>query len=413
MFYLIMPHFVGFIGAILGILLGKQHHYYVLCIVSIGLALSWNSKRMLIIGTRLGLAFFIIAFVRSDIVDYPHAGEVCNGYITREMLGAQVVRVVKCETAALVDHDIVVKCSGFKCADLYTYRSVVVEKMRDGRIYGRFGESKLIGKEPYIASFWYRLLKVGQRIKGGLYERYLAQSSETVASMAVSIVFGATNVPVEFSNTMKSLGIVHVMAVSGINITYLLSFLSIFINKLGRGAQGSVKLFVLLILNILVGPSVSLLRATITSVQQVLIKVLGFQSDNVGIFLVLSSILIISPRFLTDYSYLLVTAACIGIYIVAPVVTKPIKQSVLREFLVSMVVWLCVLPMQWVLFKNITWYGGVITFLLAPLVEVVTILGYVIAPFTYISSLLAIPYLLLVSIFVGLSKVFHEFSLVL
>lgn len=134
----------------------------------------------------------------------------------------------------------------------------------------------------------------------------------------------------------------------------------------------------LLFLYFVVGEAVSLTRAIIMVIVGILLKLCGVKMGSWHYFLGISLLLLIDSTYLYDVGYWLVSGACFGVYIGGEFLDKSVKvRGIIKDLLLSILVWLCVVPVQSCIFRGIQPLGVVVGLILAPLVEIVSVLGYV------------------------------------
>jgi len=159
-----------------------------------------------------------------------------------------------------------------------------------------------------------------------LYNDALPQIS---ANLLMGIVFGAKEqFPSNFWNDLQSVGVLHVIAASGMNVTFvsaaLLATLGLFLRRRTALVIGS---FGIIFYVFLVGFQASILRASIMGLLAFGASLLGRQ--NLAVFAVFVSgylLLLYQPSFLFDVGFQLSFLATVGIMYLKPLLDEPVKR---------------------------------------------------------------------------------------
>jgi ComEC/Rec2-related protein len=412
-----MVHFLLFTGGIIGIMLGNHEQYFAigcvlfLCFLSFTSDTKWLKKIRAFLASICLLFFVTIATAWS-----PRSGEYCFGYITKKYAYGGEVSVYKCSKGVPYTARIIVNGVGFSRAELYTCIAATTRDVRKDTPTGVIVEDKPCQGTPWYYWAYYAVLRMGYDIRKQIQERAVSLSSEDVGTLGISILLGADGVNTEIKDRLKYLGILHIMAISGINIRYLLTFVQFILGHSSVKVRELCMNAVLAILYILAGPAISLMRAIVSVLCAKFLRFCGMSFGNKEIYLALWLLLLIDTKMIESYSYILVSFACLGIYIIAPgllsFLPQKIKLPITQEIISSVAVSGVMLPVQYWLFGTVTWLSGVVTLILSPLVEVITIAGYVSLIFMQVpiigDRLIAV-FLQLVAILLFLVNVSHEF----
>jgi ComEC/Rec2-related protein len=324
----------------------------------------------------------LLAVIRTTLTGIPevYVGQRCIGRVLEKYAKGVSVSIDTCGEiggkTGSKGASIYVLCYGKSCPSLYSKIMITVTS-RNG--FGSFsGKGELVKQQyPLVNdSGFYGLLKLGDTYRNG----YFTWLNETIptehAALLTSMLFGETQFPSELKSTMKDLGIVHVIAISGINIRYLQGLVGWITKSLKRRLRALFEWIPLLALFLIVGPAVSLLRAIVSFLWSDLGRKFGVLQRGSAVFVVFALLVLWTPSLLQDAGYWLVSAASAGIYIVVPKIAQISHKDMLKEFMSTMVIWICVTPVQWLIFGEITPIGVVVGLLISPLVEIATIGGY-------------------------------------
>jgi ComEC/Rec2-related protein len=401
-----MVFFLGFVGVIIGILFPEAG------IVSSIFFLLFFMKSKWLKVFRFSVLLIVVCSLRVIFLEMPHSGDTCVGYVKKQAVGYVVVSVYGCDTYLFSSVEIYASTGEIRNPGVYTLVNVFVDTTGE---WGKVIKGRVVAgsvSESFFMQKYLQVLRFGVKVREELYEKCVSISDSDVASLAVSILFGETHMGMEVKDLMKSLGIVHIMAVSGINIVYLLEFLKFITRKRSYTQKTVLAILVLAVLFVIVGESVSLIRAIEMFLLDVFLRICGLRVKKDRFYVVLSVMLLVSPLLLWSYSFLLVSAACFGVYQVADYFERKYqlrRYGSLGEMATSMLIWLTVVPVQWVLFKEVTWFGGIIGIVIAPIIEIATVIGYVTSLFSIYFSVVLYAYLPIISILIGVLKLFHAY----
>lgn len=151
-----------------------------------------------------------------------------------------------------------------------------------------------------------------------IYENNLSPSS---SSLLIGIVFGGNQgMPQKFLTQLRNSGVIHVIAASGMNVTFvataLVSILGIIFK---RQIALTIAIFGILFYAFLAGFEPSIMRATIMSILAITGTLLGRQNYAViFVFITGFVMLFISPFLIIDVGFQLSILATLGILIIKP-----------------------------------------------------------------------------------------------
>ncbi|HSX40754.1 MAG TPA: ComEC/Rec2 family competence protein [Candidatus Saccharimonadales bacterium] len=145
------------------------------------------------------------------------------------------------------------------------------------------------------------------------------------SSLLLGIVFGIKeNMPADFTNSLRTTGVLHVIAASGMNVTMVAGFLTIIFGTLFKRQVGIVlSLFGLLFYAVLAGLEPSILRASVMAGFAFGAQLLGRQTLSVFfLFLTGFVLLVYRPDLVFDVGFQLSFLSTAGILLVKPIVDR-------------------------------------------------------------------------------------------
>lgn len=366
-------------------------------------------------GFRWGLFLSFVAVGLSSFRFSPTTGDVCEGFVSSTFNGGNVVSVYHCGVAGFLPVGITVYCGGLCKDTLYTVVSI---KVVSTKTFGGNVATGVVVGHDLLSRCWFvrevlSILRYGYEFKLAMYESIEGFAGEDVGLVGVGMLFGEIVADSNGkSELFVKLGLAHIFAVSGVNIQYLLSFIEGIIGTKRVRFRDNARAFVAVALGVIVGPTISYLRAILSLFLDFLLSKYGFIPSQYRIFGVLSLLLLSDLSMVARAGYWFVSAACIGVYVVAPQVVFVLesffrKKAVVREILVSVVVWMCVVPVSVSYFQQFSIPGLVLGMLISPLVEVISVVGYVLLPVSVLIPHIGLPYGVLVAVLLALLELFH------
>ncbi|MFZ6022604.1 MAG: ComEC/Rec2 family competence protein [Patescibacteria group bacterium] len=379
-----MPYFLCFLGVLLGTILAMFGHYFAL--FSLVVVSVWASSRFRsVYAGFVWLVLLVFGLIVSGIrasgkaMVVWHLGDTCNGRVVKNYDRNLSVRIDSCLKSSGKGAYIYTKCLGW-CP--MTYQKVNF-RLTSLKSFGKFqGEGIVVTvlsdeQKSSPQDVYYRLLRRFSYVKLVYFSRLREMTSSDVASLVTSMLFGETNISNDLKDVMKGVGMMHVVAISGVNISYLLKFYNLISKRFSYTTRKVGEWVLLLVLYLVVGEVLSLVRALLTLFWAVFIKRVGVVVGENVYWLSMSALLVLDPWNYMDVGYWLVFSACFGVFIVVPFITKKWRISGVRKLLVeNLVVWGCVVPAQIIVFRQISVGSLVLMPVIGPLVEYVSILGY-------------------------------------
>ena len=414
-----MPYFLFWLGCLCGVVSASFTTFVsvlveciVLVLISLAKKLRWRFYGwILFIQLAFALGFLVGVVKQSETIV---AGDICSGYTEKISAKTITVRIESCLSSRADRTLVIVPNHGNKEILRYQLNVVRIQKAsRFGRYVG-VAEFVKTGKVPHsglVSRVTYTLLSLGNAFKynyfGALSEYMPVENS----SLVCSILFGETELQEDVLTTMRETGVLHAIAISGVNISYLLMLLTFVFKAFSRGVRERIDILALCGLYCVVGPAVSLQRAIVMVLVQQFVSFCGGLWSREMFWFCLSLLILLDPGVVQDVGYWFVSAACVGIYVVVPLIKRlNLQNGVLEEIAKTSAVWACVAPVQWVIFSTITPIGILAGFVIAPLIEVVTVFGYasILLRFIPVAGVLVMKVLgVLSSLILWSTRVFH------
>lgn len=243
---------------------------------------------------------------------------------------------------------------------------------------------------------------------------------EPQASLLLGMILGVKGgFPSGFYEALRVTGTLHVVVVSGYNITVL-------INALGRGLTFlTLKTrFFFIVLGILlfiflVGFEPPVIRAAIMGTIALLATVLGRQKDALRAFLIAGVLMaIFNPKWLIDISFQLSFLATLGLIVVLPILDRliPGRGALLREDLITtLAAQVLVWPLIAFKFGQVSILSPIVNALVLWTVPLLTVLGLIVTTLAILirqlGYLLMLPLNLFLTYFVQVVRWFSSLNL--
>ena len=223
------------------------------------------------------------------------------------------------------------------------------------------------------------------------------------ASLLMGIVFGGNQgMPDKFMQDLRSSGVVHVIAASGMNVTFVASALIAILGAvLKRQIALTIAIFGIIFYAFLAGFEPSIVRASIMAIIAFSARLFGRQNlAFISILITGWLMLFISPYLITDIGFQLSFLATLGILLIKPVF--PHKGNILVEDLGTTIsAQIATIPILLAIFGNYGALSIVVNGLVLWTVPILMIfgslallLGFIFAPIGQLFLYLSLPILL-------------------
>lgn len=147
------------------------------------------------------------------------------------------------------------------------------------------------------------------------------------AALLMGMVLGVkADMPFEFKNALRRTSTIHMVVVSGQNLTLLAGIFLSFASLLGRKKTILITLGLVVFYSLLTGFQVPVIRAGIMVLFASIAQIMGRDRDSPWILLTTALLMLIyNPSWIQSISFQLSFLATIGVVIVAPEVIKSLK----------------------------------------------------------------------------------------
>ncbi len=246
--------------------------------------------------------------------------------------------------------------------------------------------------------------------------------NEKEAGLCIGILIGdRENISEDTEDNFKKSNLTHMLAVSGSHITYIITAFSNTIGKKQKKLSKIITIIFLLFFMALTGFTASVMRASIMGIILLIGSLIYRKPDtinNLGISSLI--ILIINPYFIKDIGFLLSYAGTIGIIFLGDLIiniiskipehlknnntsiqTESNKESILKKIVYKLIKYLInsfsitiaanimIIPIMAYSFSTISLTFWISNILAAPIMEIVTIFGFIVYFVSLIFSSLA------------------------
>ena len=200
------------------------------------------------------------------------------------------------------------------------------------------------------------------------------------------------NLPVALKNDLKATSTIHMIVVSGQNLSIVAGFLIGLAGFLGRKKALILSLGLIAFYSILTGFEVPVVRAAIMVSLAYLAQILGRENLSSWIlFLTGGAMLLYNPNWLLSICFQLSFLATFGVIAVAPIIVKRLSKvpSILREDLgVTIAAQVMVLPVIVYNFGQLSLFGIVANLLILWSIPLVMVSGFLVLALGLIDNLL-------------------------
>lgn len=267
-------------------------------------------------------------------------------------------------------------------------------------------------RKPFIS-----LQKHLYTVRESLREQMRSIFPLSVSALYSGIMIGDQSLfPPELLDVFRKSGLIHIMVLSGSNIALVAGFVFIFARRLGYYRRYIVTGLMVTVFVMMTGfapPSVrALTMILVTYIARLLLR------QYTALYVLLLTILvmlIINPSLTRNVSFHLSILATYAILFVAPIIQEKITKTTdrygIREVIAqTLSTQIIVVPYTIVSMGMFSLVGIFLNILVVPLTGFLTVAGYILTGFSYIStqlaSILALPFAYLASIIIAISELF-------
>src|SRR3990167_93664 len=230
----------------------------------------------------------------------------------------------------------------------------------------------------------------------GVINSYLP---EPHASLLNGMIFGADlKTSKVFYEQLKVVGLLHLVVLSGMNITLLSSIIVAVFSSLGKYLSSLLTILAIFIFIVFVGPEAPIIRAGFMGILTLVAFITGRKNFVFfSLFLSLVFIFLFFRHWLTSISLQLSYAATTGIILFGQTKEinadgwiKKIFHSIYKEFKLSLSAQIFTVPIIFIYFKQVSLISPLVNVLVAPLVAPIMVFGFLTAFLGKINFLLGL-----------------------
>lgn len=222
------------------------------------------------------------------------------------------------------------------------------------------------------------------------FERYLPSPQ---AQLLSGIVLGEKkDLPYDFRLALRDTSTLHIVVVSGQNLTMVAGFFLALSGLIKRRVAISLSFLAIISYTLLTGAEVPVLRAAVMVTFAFLAQIFGRQNDSFwALTFAAALLLLINPRWLFDLSFQLSFMATLGLVVVAPILLKYLKYMPLlgQDLAVTLGAQAMIIPIIAQNFHQISLVGIFANVLVGWTVPPVMVLGGILLLVGFLSQFLA------------------------
>ena len=206
--------------------------------------------------------------------------------------------------------------------------------------------------------------------------------AEPMASFGLGLLVGVRAlIPKPLQAELSLVGLSHLVAVSGYNLTIIVAAAHKLLQRFGRGPALAASLWLIGGFLVVTGASASIVRASLVAVLALIATHYGRRFDPLALILVAAAVTAaFKPAFLTDLGWLLSFLAFFGIMVLAPAVEARLghpKNVFIKLFIESTTAQILTVPIILYYFGQLSIVAPLSNLLLLPLVPLAMLLSFV------------------------------------
>lgn len=244
---------------------------------------------------------------------------------------------------------------------------------KDDRLLMYFPEIKSINNSSNFFQSGLKNINVLRQKLILLFSKTLPSPS---SSLLLGIIFGIKEqMPKTFTDNLKTSGVFHVIAASGMNVTLIGGFISsVFAFFLKRQIAIGLSILGIILYAVMAGLEPSIIRASIMGILVFSAQILGRQTlATNGLFLAGFVMLIIDPALVWDVGFQLSFAATAGILYIKPFFGG--KEGIFSEILTTIAAQIATLPILLANFGAYSLYSILVNGLVLWTVPILMVVG--------------------------------------
>lgn len=235
---------------------------------------------------------------------------------------------------------------------------------------------------------------------------------EPSASFALGLLLGTRGlIPKEVQDMLTTVGLTHLIAVSGYNLTILINAARKPLRNVSKFLALMAPLWLILVFMLLTGFSASIVRAAIVSGLSLFASYYG-RSYKPVVLIMLSAVITLAynPAYLwSDVGWQLSFLAFYGILVIGPLMERLLRaeRTIAKLIIESMAAYIITLPLIMGLFGNVSIIAPVANLVILPLVPFVMFMAFISGMFgiaTPLAPVLGLPLKILLASMLGVME---------
>lgn len=363
----------------------------------------------------LGLFWFLNSYptVDESYISFYNGQKVSiKGYICEEVdVRKDKIKVTLCSEEIFVDNvwkavngKILInlpRYPQYSYGDLLEIKGDLVEPMK----IEDFDYDKYLARYDIHSVMYEPFVKFTKNNKGNFFLKKLFQLKEFVeskinyifaepyASFESGLILGSRKgIPDDLNEKFKITGLSHIVAISGYNITLIIVFISGFLSFLDRRKQVLVSIGFVIVFVIFVGASSAVVRAGIMGILG-LLAIWFSRKSFIPITITFTAFLmtVYNPKILTyDIGFQLSFLATLGLIYISPIIGKylnfPDYYGARESLLLTLSAEITTLPIMLMNFGRFSLISPLANILVAPLVPIAMLFGFI----AFLASLISL-----------------------
>lgn len=213
------------------------------------------------------------------------------------------------------------------------------------------------------------------------------------SSLLEGILIGVgQRIPFALKKELQATSTIHIVVVSGQNLTILAGFLISLAGFLGRKKTIFLTLLVVVFYSLLTGLQIPVLRAAIMALLAYLAQLLGKERQGIWVLALTGGLMLLfNPNWLLSISFQLSFLATLGVVVLAPVFVdklQPVPQILRQDLAMTLSAQLLTLPVIAFNFHQLSLFGILVNSLILWTVPLVMVSGFITLGLGLVSSFL-------------------------
>lgn len=260
------------------------------------------------------------------------------------------------------------------------------EYLKTQKIFGTIDGSEILKISENATSIISKGINIIQNSMKKSFNRIL---DEEEASLCIGILIGdRSDISDEVETNFKNSNLTHMLAVSGSHITYIINGFALLLGNANKRAAKIATIIFLLFFMILTSFTSSVLRASFMGILILVSSLIHRKPDtinNLGISALI--LLLINPYTILDIGFILSFAGTLGIIMFSKKITKcfskilPDKKNLnflIDSFSITISANIMIIPIMAYSFSTVSFTFWISNILAGPIMEIVTILGFIV-----------------------------------